>query len=150
MPDTLQIIGLAVVTVTGAFTWQAARTVGADAASPTRLVSELRFAQISALLLTLVAGAYIGMAALLTAQPGAGLDVVLALGFLGVAVASATREPREALTVLAVAFVAHALLDLVHRQGGLSDGMIPRWYVIGCAVHNVYMATLCYLPVVRR
>lgn len=150
MPDTLLIVGLSVATVTAAFTWQAARTVGQEPVSPNRLVAELRLAQVGGLLLALVAGAYVGMAALLTAQPGAGLDVVLALGFVGIAIASATREPHEALTVVAVGFVAHALVDLMHRPGGLTDGAVPRWYVIGCAVHNIYMAVLCYLPVIRR
>ena len=32
----------------------------------------------------------------------------------------------------------------------LPDGLTPRWYAIGCAVYDVYVGALCYLPILRR
>lgn len=150
MADTVLIIGLLAVTVTGLFSWQAVTVVRQPADEPTRLVAELRLAQVAALLLVLVAGAYLGTAASLPAHPGAALDATLALGFLAAGVASLTREPREALTIVAVAFVAHAVIDILHRPNWLSDGSVPSWYVIGCAVQNLWTAALTFAPVLGQ
>jgi hypothetical protein len=49
-----------------------------------------------------------------------------------------------------MAFAAHALIDILHRPGMLSPDLAPRWFVVGCAVHDVVMGALCYLPVIRR
>jgi hypothetical protein len=132
-------------------TWQAIRTVGEPVNSPDRLIYELRLAQMAALLLTLSAGAYIGLAVAHEAQPGVGFDIALAVGFLLAAAATMVRDPRQALTILALAFAAHAVLDVAHRPGWpLPDGMAPRWYSIGCAVYDVYIGALCYFPILRR
>jgi hypothetical protein len=133
------------------FTWQAVRAALIPVSSPDRLISELRLAQVAALLLVLSAGAYIGLAVSHEAQPGAGLDIALTLGFFIVAASTIVRDPRQALTILALAFAAHALLDVAHRPGSpLPDGMAPRWYSIGCAVYDVYIGALCYLPILKR
>lgn len=150
MTNTVLIIGLLAVTVTGLYSWQATVVVRQQANEPTRLVSELRLAQVAGLLLVLVAGAYLGTAASMPAHPGAALDATLALAFLAAGVASLTREPREALTIVAVAFVAHAVVDVLHRPGGLTDGAVPAWYVIGCGVQNLWTAALTFLPVLGR
>ena len=34
--------------------------------------------------------------------------------------------------------------------GMLPEALAPRWYSIGCAVYDVYIGALCYLPVLRR
>ena len=39
---------------------------------------------------------------------------------------------------------------VAHRPGLLPEGLAPRWYSIGCAVYDVYIGALCYLPVLRR
>jgi len=132
------------------FTWLAARTAALSTSSPQRLIDELRLAQFAALLLTLTAGAYIGFAVMHEHEPGVGLDIALAIGFLIAAGVSMIKEPRQALTVIALAFAAHAVLDVAHRPGLLPDGLAPRWYAIGCAVYDVYIGALCYLPVLRR
>ena len=44
----------------------------------------------------------------------------------------------------------HAIVDVAHRPGLLPEGLAPRWYAIGCAVFDVYIGALCYLPVLRR
>jgi hypothetical protein len=118
--------------------------------SPERLVEELRLAQMAALLLTLTAGAYIGFAVVRENEPGVGLDIAFAVGFLVVAAYTMLRDPRQALTIVALAFAAHAVLDVAHRPGLLPEALAPRWYTIGCAVYDVYIAALCYLPVLRR
>jgi hypothetical protein len=132
-------------------TWQAVRTAGVPVNSPDRLIYELRLAQIAALLLALSAGAYIGLAVAHEARPGVGFDVALAVGFFVVAATTLVRDPRQALTILALGFAAHAIVDVAHRPGWpLPDGISPRWYSIGCAVYDVYIGALCYLPMLRR
>jgi hypothetical protein len=132
-------------------TWLSFRTAAIPASSPDRLVSELRLAQLAALLLALSAGAYVGFAVAHEARPGVGFDVALAIGFFVAAAATLIREPRQALTMLALAFAAHAVLDVAHRPGWLlPEGMAPRWYSIGCAVYDVYISALCYFPILRR
>jgi hypothetical protein len=132
------------------FTWFAVRSALLPTSSPDRLVAELRLAQFAALLLAMTAGAYIGFAANHEAQQGVGFDVALAVGFLVVAATTIVRDPRQALTILALAFAAHAVVDVAHRPGGLPDGIAPGWYLIGCAVYDVYIGALCYLPILRR
>jgi hypothetical protein len=132
-------------------TWLAVRTAFVPVNSPDRLVSELRLSQVAALLLAMSAGAYVGLAVAHEAQPGVGFDIALAMGFLVVAAWTLVRDPRQALTILALAFAAHAVLDVAHRPGWpLPDGMAPRWYSIGCAVYDVYIGALCYFPILRR
>ncbi|MEO8075053.1 MAG: hypothetical protein ABI818_01910 [Acidobacteriota bacterium] len=132
-------------------TWLAVRTSLVPVSSPDRLVSELRLSQVSALLLAMSAGAYVGLAVVNEARPGVGFDVALAMGFLVVAAWTLMRDPRQALTILALSFAAHAVLDVAHRPGWpLPDGMAPRWYSIGCAVYDVYIGALCYFPILRR
>jgi hypothetical protein len=131
-------------------TWQSIRTAAIPASSPQRLVEELRLAQVAALLLALTAGAYIGFAVVRENEPGVGFDIALAVGFLLVAALTMVRDPRQALTIIALAFAAHAILDVAHRPGLLPDALAPRWYAIGCAVYDVVIGAVCYLPVLRR
>jgi hypothetical protein len=131
-------------------TWLSLRASSIPVSSPQRLVEELRLAQMGALLLTLTAGAYIGFAVVRENEPGVGLDIALAIGFLVVAAYSTVRDPRQALTIVALAFAAHAVLDVAHRPGLLPDALAPRWYAVGCSVYDVWVAAVCYLPVLRR
>jgi hypothetical protein len=132
------------------FTWQSIRTSAVPTTAPQRLIDELRLAQMAALLLTLTAGAYIGFAVVREHEPGVGLDIALAASFLMVAAITMLKDPRQALTILALAFAAHAVVDVAHRPGVLPESLAPRWYSIGCAVYDVYIGALCYLPVLRR
>jgi hypothetical protein len=136
--------------IAAGFTWLSARTAAQPPATPQRLIDELRLAQLAALLLVLTAGAYIGFAAARENEPGVGLDIALTIGFLIAAGLSLIKEPRQALTIVALAFAAHAVLDVAHRPGLLPEALAPRWYSIGCAVYDVYIGALCYLPVLRR
>ena len=132
-------------------TWQAARTALVPTGSPDRLVAELRLAQVVALLLAMSSGAYVGLAVAHETLPGVGFDVALAIGFFVVAAATVVRDPHQALTMLALAFAGHAVLDVAHRPGWpLPDGVAPPWYSIGCAMYDVYIGALCYLPILKR
>ena len=124
--------------------------VRADPSSPVRLVAELRLAQFAAMVLMLSAGAYIGFALAQESTTGSGLDVALAVGFLVVASIAVTRDPRVALTLLALAFAGHAGVDLLHVAGMLPPESMPGWYATACAVYDVGVAGVCYFPIVYR
>jgi hypothetical protein len=130
--------------------WQSIRTAAIPTASPERLIAELRLAQMAALLLALSAGAYVGFAVARENDPGVGLDIALAVAFMLVAAVTMLRDPRQALTIVALAFAAHAVVDVGHRPGLLPDALAPRWYAVGCAVYDVFIGAVCYLPVLRR
>ena len=149
--EAFQTTVVAFAMLGAALTWQAVRAAMVPVSSPERLVAELRLAQMAALLLSLSAGAYIGLAVAHEADRGVGVDIALSVGFFVTAAATLVRDPRQALTILALAFAAHAILDVAHRPGWLlPDGMAPRWYSIGCAVYDVYIGALCYFPILRR
>ncbi len=150
MSEALRTVIIAFVALAAGFTWQAIRAALIPVSSPERLVAELRLSQVGALLLSMVGGAYLGFATAHEAQPGVGADIVLAVGFFLVAATTLVRDPRQSLTILALAFAAHAIVDVAHRPGLLPDGIAPRWYAIGCAVYDVYIGALCYLPILRR
>lgn len=150
MTEAFRTSLIAFLALSAGFTWQSLKTTLIPVSSPERLVAELRLAQIAALLLALVGGAYIGFAVANEARPGTGVDVALAVGFFLVAATTLVRDPRQALTILALAFAAHAVVDVAHQPGLLPDGVAPRWYAIGCAVLDVYIGALCYLPILRR
>src|SRR4051794_11092771 len=151
MTEAAQTIFVAFALIGSGVTWQAIRSAQVPVNSPDRLVAELRLAQVAALLLALSAGAYIGLAVAHEAQPGVGFDVALAIGFFVAAATTLVRDPRQALTILALAFAAHAVLDVGHRPGWpLPDGIAPRWYSLGSALYDVYIGALCYLPILRR
>ena len=155
MSDVLQALLVTAVASGAGFVWLSLRTLQLDTNAPSRLIAELRLAQIGALLrrqntLGVARGSYIGFAGVASTAAGGGLDIALALGFFVVAASAPTRDPREALIILAIAFVAHAVVDILHRPGALSVGIVPQWYLIGCAVYNIAIGALCYLPVLRR
>ena len=150
MSEALRTVLIAFGGLAVGFTWFAARTAAQPSSTPQRLVDELRLAQFAALLLALTAGAYVGFAVAREHEPGVGLDIALTIGFLIAAGMTMVKEPRQALTIVALAFAAHAVLDVAHRPGLLPDALAPRWYAIGCAVYDVYIGALCYLPVLKR
>lgn len=150
MTEAARTILLAFAIIAAGFTWLAYRTSSIPPASPDRLIAELRLAQFASLLLAFTAGAYIGIAVTYEGRVGIGLDVALAMGFFVVGASTLIRDPRQALTMLALAFAVHAVVDVAHRPGLLPDAVAPRWFLIGCAVHDVYIGALCYLPILRR
>jgi hypothetical protein len=150
LSEALRTALVAFVALAAGFTWQAVKTALIPVSSPERLVAELRLAQMAALLLALVGGAYLGFAVARENQPRVGLDIALAIGFFLVAATTLVRDPRQALTILALAFAAHAVIDVGHRPGWLADDIAPRWYTIGCAIYDLYIGACCYFPILRR
>jgi hypothetical protein len=148
--EAVRALLLASLSTLGMIAWMSVRALRLAAPAPDRLIAELRLAQVSAVVLALVAGTYVGLAAAHDAVPGAGLDVAFALGFLVVAVLAPLRDPHEALLGLALAFAAHAAFDVLHRPGLLAEAVAPRWFVMACAIHNVIAGALCYVPVLIR
>ena len=150
MSEAFRTVLIAGIALAAGFTWQGIRAAAIPVASPERLVAELRLAQMAALLLAMTAGAYIGFAVVHENQPGSGIDIALAVGFFLVAATTMVRDPRQALTILALAFAGHALVDIAHRPGALPDGVAPTWYAVGCAVFDVYIGAVAYLPILKR
>lgn len=150
MSEALRTLLVACGGLAAALTWQSLRATASPTSSAERLVEELRLAQMAALLLALTAGAYIGFAVVRENEPGVGFDIAFAVGFVLAAAVAMVRDPRQALTIVALAFAAHAVLDVAHRPGLLPEALAPRWYAVGCAVYDVYIAAVCYLPVLRR
>ena len=150
MSEALRTFLVAAIALGAGFAFQSLKTAAISITSPERLVAELRLAQIAALILTLIAGAYLGLAAGNESRIGVGLDIAFAAGFFVVAAYTLTCDPRQALTLLALAFAAHAILDIAHRPGVLPDALAPRWYTIGGATFDVILGALCYFPILRR
>jgi hypothetical protein len=149
--EALRTTAIAFAGLAAGLTVLSVRTAAIPVSAPERLIAELRLAQIAALLLSMAAGASIGLAVAHEARQGVGLDIALAVGFFVVAAATLVRDPRHALTILALAFAAHAIVDVAHRPGWpLPDGVAPPWYSIGCAVYDAYVGALCYWPILRR
>tara|TARA_B100001765_G_scaffold209262_1_gene169273 strand:+ start:223 stop:678 length:456 start_codon:yes stop_codon:yes gene_type:complete len=121
-----------------------------DVNSPARLVAELRLAQFAALVLALFGGIYIGIPLVQESSPGAGVDVALAIGFLAVASAAITQEPTRALTLVSLGFAGHAVIALAHGADILPSDSVPEWFSAACAIYDVTVAAVCYLPIVRR
>ena len=150
MSEALRTVVIAFGALAARLTWQAVRATMTPPESPQRLIEQLRLAQMAALLLALTAGAYIGFSVVRENDPGVGFDIAFAVGFLLLAAITMVRDPRQGLTIVALGFAAHAVLDIAHRPGLLPDALAPRWYAVGCAVYDVYIAAVCYLPVLRR
>lgn len=150
MSEALRTFLVAGIALGAGFSFLSLRTAAIPISSPERLVAELRLAQIAALLLTLLAGAYLGLAASQESRMGVGLDIAFAAGFFVLAAYTLTCDPRQALTLLALGFGAHAILDIAHRPGVLPDALAPWWYAVGSASFDVLLGALCYFPLLRR
>ena len=150
MSEAVRTFLVASIALAAGFSFQSLRTAAIPVTSPERLISELRLAQVAALMLTLAAGAYLGLAAVQETRIGVGLDIALTFGFFVLAAYTLTCDPRQALTLLALGFAAHAILDIAHRPGILPDGLAPRWYTVGGATFDVLVGALCYYPLLRR
>lgn len=150
MTEGIRTLLVAAMAFGAAFAVQSIRTAAIPVSSPERLVSELRLAQIAALLLALSGGAYLGLVAVHEGRTGVGFDVALTVGVFVLAAYTLTCDPRQALTLLALGFAAHAMLDIAHRPGLLPDGLAPRWFTVGCASYDVVIGALCYVPILRR
>lgn len=143
MTDTARLLltaALLSATSLGAFAWRVSRL---DPAAPERLIGELRLSQFSAIALAALGAMPIGLAVVASGAL-APLDVALGVAFVTVAGYVLLRDPQDALWLVAGAFVAHALVMVAHRPGWLDPDLAPRWYLLGCAIYDVYIAGICF------
>ncbi|HUF47047.1 MAG TPA: hypothetical protein VMM93_04465 [Vicinamibacterales bacterium] len=144
MTDTVRVLLSAAVlslSAFAAFAWRVSRT---EAAGPERLVGQLRLAQWAAVLLASTGGAAIGFAATQATIPMGTIDVTVAVLCVLLAGLVVMSEPRVGLLVAGAGFLAHALFDVAHRPGGLSDALMPRWFIVGAAAWDLSMSAICF------
>ena len=120
------------------------RLVRIDPAEPARLIGELRFAHWMSAILSVVSGAWLALAATRAAEFSSTIDLTIAVSLIVLAAWSMQRDTRQALTILCLAFLAHAIIDIAHRPGWLAAGLAPRWFTLGCAAFNLLLSALCY------
>jgi hypothetical protein len=144
MSETVRVLLVAAVLAAAGLAAYAVRVLRQDPAEPARLIGELRFSQWAALLLAVSGGAWLGVAASHPPAAMGGVEVMIALATVVVAAWTLHMDTRQALLTLGIAFVVHALIDTAHRPGWLAADLAPRWFTVGCAVHNVFMAAVCY------
>jgi hypothetical protein len=123
------------------FAWQVSRR---EAGAPDRLVGELRLAQWTAILLSAIGATSMGLAIAANVGPLGNVDMTAGVGFVMLAGVILQCEPRTALALVIGGFALHALVDIAHRPGWLSTEILPRWYAVGSAAYDVWMAAICY------
>jgi len=125
------------------------RLLRIDPAEPARLIGELRFAHWMSAALAALGGAWLGLAAARSSQLLSGIDLTIAVALIVMGAWTLQRETRQALSILCVAFLMHALIDIAHRPGWLAVDLAPRWFTLGCAAFNLLLSALCF-SVLRR
>ena len=144
MTDTARILLTAAILSAAAVSTFAWKLTQLDREETGRLIGELRLAQWAAILLAGVGTVPLGLVLAAPASATGNLDAALSVVFVGLAGLILQRDPRDGLLLVAGAFLVHALVDITHRPGWLSTDLAPRWYSIGCATYNVYLAGVCY------
>lgn len=142
----LAVAALGVLAVLARLAYHAAR-----ASSPAeRLVEEFRLIRFATLILAATGGAGVGLAVVQENLTGTAFEIMVAAAVVALAAIAAMRDPRQALTMISLGFVGHALVDIAHRPGLLPPALGPRWYFIACAVFDSLVAAICYWPAFRR
>jgi len=147
---TFSTLALGFSAISLALAWTSLQAYRSDLYSPERLVVELRLSQYSALLLLLVVGVYVGLGVAYENIDETGFDIAIAVGFFVIVSSAITWEPATALTVLSLAWIGHSFVDLAHIINLLPGDIAPAWYPRVCAIYNVCVAAICYLPLLRR
>ena len=124
----------------GAFAAQVGR---AEAATPPRLIGQMRLAQWAALLLAASSGTTLGFVVAAGTGPLVSVDAAIVIMIAGAAALALQREPRSALLVATAGLVAHALVTIAHRPGWLPADALPRWYAVGSAAYDTAIAAIC-------
>ena len=150
MSDVQRVLLVAVIAAAAMLARLSLRAARLAPGTPQRLIAQLRVAQFGAAILLVTAGASIGLAVAHEGDIAASLDIGLSVGFAVVAAAASLREPADAITWIAVGFAAHGVFDILHRPGFLSPDLAPRWYLVGCAVYDLLIAFICYVPLLPR
>lgn len=145
MTETARVLLVAVVLASSGFGVYVWRLLQIPPTEPERLIGELRFAHWMALTLAAIGGAWIGLAAGRQSQVLSGVDLTIAIGLVLTAAFTLQRDVRGALTILCVAFLAHAIVDAAHRPDWMAADLAPRWFTLGCGAYSLYLSALCYL-----
>lgn len=95
-------------------------------------------------------GVYVGLNIAYENINGTSFDIAIAVGFFVIVSSVITWEPASALTTLSLAWVGHSFVDLAHIINLLPGDIAPAWYPRVCAIYDVCVAAICYLPVLRR
>jgi hypothetical protein len=143
--ETARVLMVAALLAGSGFGVYVGRLLRIDASEPERLIGELRFAHWMALTLAAVGGAWVGLAAGRQTEVLSGIDLTIAIGLILTAAWTLQRDVRGALTILCIAFLAHAIIDAAHRPGLMQVDIAPRWFTLGCAAYNLYLSALCYI-----
>jgi len=143
--ETARVLLVAAVLASSGFGVYVWRLLQIAPSEPARLIGELRFAHWMALTLAAVGGAWIGLAAGRPSQILSGIDLTIAIGLVVTAAFTVQRDVRGALTILCLAFLAHAIVDALHRPDWMAADLAPRWFTLGCAAYNLFLSALCYL-----
>ena len=120
------------------------RLLRIDPTEPARLIGELRFAHWMSATIAAVGGAWLGLAAARSEHFSSGVDLTIAIAMIVMGAWTLQRETRQALTMLCIAFLLHAIIDTAHRPGFLEAELAPRWFTLGCAAFNLLLSALCY------
>jgi hypothetical protein len=140
-PGVLLLAAVLSALAVGTFAWRVTRI---DPSQPERLIGELRVAQWAAILLAAAGAVPIGIATAATSVALGGADVAAGVIFVGMAGLVLQRDPREGLSVLVGAFLAHAVITLAHRPGWLPVELMSRRLAAGVATYDVCIAAFCY------
>ncbi len=142
----LAVAALGVLAVLSRLAYHAARA----SSPPERLVEEFRLIRFATLILAATGGAGVGLAVVQEDLTGTAVEIMVAAAVVVLASVAAMRDPRQALTMISLGFVGHALVDIAHRPGLLPPALGPRWYFVACAVFDSLVAAICYWPAFRR
>ena len=145
MTDTARLLLTAAVlsaATVSVFAWRITRI---DREEPGRLIGELRLAQWGAILLAGMAAIPLGLVLTAPGTATGNFEGAIAVIFVGLAGLILQRDPHDGLLLVSGAFLLHALVDIMHRPGWLAPDLAPRWFTVGCAIYDVFIAAVCYL-----
>lgn len=149
MSEAQRALSVAALGILAVLVRQAFQAVRATSPAE-RLVEEFRLIRVATLVLAATGGASIGLAVGQEHLTGSAFEIMVAAAVVALAAVAATRDPRQALTMISLGFVGHALVDIAHRPGLLPPALGPRWYFVACAVFDSLVAAVCYWPAFRR
>ena len=144
MPDTARALLTAALLSGSALAALTLRLQRTDPDSTERVVGELHVMRWIAVILAATGALTAGLAVARATPPMGALEVTIGVAFIAIAGVTLAWHPRQGLLISAGAFVLHALVDIAHRPGLLSPEIAPRWFTVGCAIYDVYVAAVCY------
>lgn len=140
----MRVVLVAAILSAAAVAALAWRVFREDAASPERLIGELRLSRWVAVLLSALGALTAGMAMTAPAAPVGNLDAAVGLLLVGLAGLLLQREPPEGLLIAAVGCALFALWNVAHRPGWLPDGEGMGGYRAAAALYAVWLGAVSY------